>query len=564
MKRLSLLLLVGLLIVFSSQPAYCWSRQYKALVHIHDPFSDGFVPYQQLAEELNSLGYQIMVATPHLEQINSTDKAGYKYTNYKLVGVKQYLEVCDQITANGKILVLPGAEIATPWSREGDQSVAHTLVLSIRPLIEAGFISFTGPNPNQKWDLNTNGRIELGEVHQVLRRCNLPVLAAHPYSTTVGQASLTPWELSDYRYDPGLLMDIDGFGLFYPGSNHESLDENLLIQKLTNLRQDPSRHLTLYSDCDYHLGPQSEPFSYTTYVVASSQIPYLEGKAIPLRLDVLAEARKAEEAVIEAFRLGRTAAGRLGVKIDSGQLFLGGCPTRRQYVGSEVVRITCNNQFHQGQKALVMMRDGEFLETTFRSVEAGKEEVFLDDFFELRLIRQTDWHIYNLVVRDASTGQLLYVTSPNRVEVVDEPVFLHRDYFPPDNSQIGSCSGAGSCLFHPDLEKWCQQADNLFYPSYQGRFSKGELSPSDKICVCFIIYPAPEQPGRLEITLNSPDGKLVKSIQRQTRHSPGPWLLDYEPLINIGDAQTGVYQGSWSYQGTTSGGSGLIGFTILP
>jgi len=111
MKRLSLLLLVGLLIVFSSQPAYCWSRQYKALVHIHDPFSDGFVPYQQLAEELNSLGYQIMVATPHLEQINSTDKAGYKYTNYKLVGVKQYLEVCDQITANGKILVLPLAVI---------------------------------------------------------------------------------------------------------------------------------------------------------------------------------------------------------------------------------------------------------------------------------------------------------------------------------------------------------------------------------------------------------------------------------------------------------------------
>ncbi len=223
-----------------------WAR---GLMHFHTQFSDGWASVLRAAEIAVNLGYEFLIITDHLRNL--------KLFTHKTL--PEYLAACDAASQKVGIPVIPGGEMEVHWNSAAtsDFSEAHTLALSIRPLVAANEFDWTTPgtNPYDHWTDSAGGRGTILAIQEKLRHYNLPPLASHQFQHS--PISLQLGVPSDYRYDLDRLATSRYFDFFYSGAIeliHEMEDIMLVTECASSA---PDAFKGIYSSCDFHVGPQT-------------------------------------------------------------------------------------------------------------------------------------------------------------------------------------------------------------------------------------------------------------------------------------------------------------------
>lgn len=265
-------------------------RAYKCLFHLHSVFSDGMRTIDELAEKAEGLGYQAIVVTDHEEQIERQDLKPPLFQSY--IGFDSYRAACDLATKPGRLLVIPGVEIAFRWGSSPPSS-AHLLA-----------IGRFAPSPERLAKIRSQtGEWQIAERYaSILQEEGLIPIAAHPslIATVHTSPPMKRWaplifklyeEIKDYRWDiAGHRGQADswnaGIELFNSGPNN-ALDiawYRALVAK--------ERPVFVTSGCDSHFPLTFDPeddarWQRATFVFAS---------------------RLTETAILTAVRQGRTVA----------------------------------------------------------------------------------------------------------------------------------------------------------------------------------------------------------------------------------------------------------------
>lgn len=223
-----------------------WAR---GLTHFHTQFSDGWATVLRAGEIAVQHEYDFLIVTDHLRNL--------KLFTHKTLD--QYVAACDEATARLRIPVIPGGEMEVHWNDPvtTDFSEAHTLVLSIRPLVAAGEFDWTTPDadPFAHWRDSQGNLGTILALQETLRRHNLPPLASHQFQHSV--IGKDPNKQPDFRYDLAAFPTSRYFDFFYSGAVdliHE-MEDVLLVARYATIRPDELKGI--YASCDFHIGPQT-------------------------------------------------------------------------------------------------------------------------------------------------------------------------------------------------------------------------------------------------------------------------------------------------------------------
>ncbi len=229
-----------------AEPLYRKNGWVRGLIHFHTHFSDGWATVRQAAEIAKRNGFDFLIVTDHLRNL--------KLKTYRTL--EEYVAACDRAFARTGIPVIPGGEIEIRWERPGvDRSEAHTIVFSIRPLLQAEVFDWTTPDkdPFWHWEDEDGKRCRIAAVQRTLSQHGLPRAASHQFQHSF--LGIEPGEHPDFRYDLERIPASDYLDFFYSGAvdvMHEPEDIELISQQ--NRR---GQHLkAVYSSCDYHVGPE--------------------------------------------------------------------------------------------------------------------------------------------------------------------------------------------------------------------------------------------------------------------------------------------------------------------
>jgi len=223
-----------------------WAR---GLIHFHTQFSDGFASVLRAGEIAVRAGFDFLIITDHIRNL--------KLLTHK--SLEEYIDACDAATKKLGIPIIPGGEIEIHWNSAAtsDFSEAHTLVLSIRPLVAAREFDWATPrtDPFAYWRDSAGGQGTIMAVQEMLRKHNLPPLASHQFQHSLVS---TRWgERADYRYDLDRLATSRYFDFFYSGAIeliHEMEDLELVHRYMTG---GPEELKGIYASCDFHAGPET-------------------------------------------------------------------------------------------------------------------------------------------------------------------------------------------------------------------------------------------------------------------------------------------------------------------
>lgn len=221
----------------------------KGLIHFHTKFSDGWASVLRAGEIAVGHGCDFLIVTDHLRNLKLFTKKT----------LDEYIEACDRARQRLGIPIVPGGEMEVHWNsaRTSDFSEAHTLALSIRPLVAAGEFDWTTPgtDPFADWTDTEGNRGTLLAIQEKLRQYNLPPLASHQFQHS--PISRKPGGHSDFRYDLGRLATSRYFDFFYSGAIdliHE-MEDFALVSRYAHLG--PESLKAVYASCDFHVGPQT-------------------------------------------------------------------------------------------------------------------------------------------------------------------------------------------------------------------------------------------------------------------------------------------------------------------
>lgn len=223
-----------------------WAR---GLIHFHTQFSDGWASPVRAGEIARDAGYDFLVVTDHIRNL--------KLFTHKTLD--QYIDACEEATHKVGIPVVPGGEMEIHWNSAAtsDFSEAHTLALSIRPLVAFREFDWATPetDPFAPWPDSQRATGTILALQEKLRRYNLPPQASHQFQHSL--LSTKRGEHSDYRYDLDRLSTSRYFDFFYSGTVdliHE-MEDILLVARYATA--DPATMKAVYASCDFHMGPQT-------------------------------------------------------------------------------------------------------------------------------------------------------------------------------------------------------------------------------------------------------------------------------------------------------------------
>lgn len=157
-----------------------------------------------------------------------------------------------------------------------DFSEAHTLTLSIRPLVAFREFDWVTPeaDPFVAWPDSQGGTGTILAIQEKLRQYTLPPLASHQFQHSL--LSTKRGERSDYRYDLDRLATSRYLDFFYSGTVeliHEMEDIQLVARYATT---DSQAMKAVYSSCDFHMGPQTTwpPIAYVLDRIRPLNVAY--------------------------------------------------------------------------------------------------------------------------------------------------------------------------------------------------------------------------------------------------------------------------------------------------
>jgi len=223
-----------------------WAR---GLLHFHTQFSDGWAKVLRAGEIAVQRGFDFLIVTDHLRNLKL-------FTHTTL---EQYIDACDEASRRLGIPIIPGGEMEIHWNDPvtTDYSEAHTLTLSIRPLVAAGEFDWVTPgtDPFAGWRDSEGGTGTILSLQEMLRRHGLPPMASHQFQHSL--MSTKAGEHSDYRYNVRRLPTSRYFDFFYSGTVdliHEMEDILIVCQYASTNRAEMKG---IYASCDFHIGPQT-------------------------------------------------------------------------------------------------------------------------------------------------------------------------------------------------------------------------------------------------------------------------------------------------------------------
>lgn len=216
----------------------------KGLIHFHTNFSDGGATVPRAVEIARSRGYDFLIITDHLQNL---PRQGHHF--------EEYVNACKQ-ASSPDLLVIPGGEIEINWARNSDHSEAHTLAMSIAPLLSE-LVWSPATKPYAHWRDSRGCEGTILATQEKLQAVGVPPAASHQFQHAYLGTSIHPDEHSDYRYDLRRIANSPLLDFFYSGvvdAAHEPEDFALYLSRLNGPRETLP---AIYSSCDYHYGPET-------------------------------------------------------------------------------------------------------------------------------------------------------------------------------------------------------------------------------------------------------------------------------------------------------------------
>jgi len=325
-----------------------WAR---GLIHFHTDFSDGGATVEHAAQIAQNKGYNFLIVTDHLQNL---PRQGHTFD--------EYIDACDR-ASSPDLLVIPGGEIEVGWTRGDDHSEAHTLAMSIRPLLNE-LVWDPKQKPYAHW-ADTDGKGTILAIQEMLERYGLPPAASHPFQHSYLGASIHPDEHADYRYDLERLRTSQMLDFFYSGvidAAHEPEDLTLYLWRLAAL---PEPLPALYASCDYHYGPE-------LHSLVGKMLLYILKKFKPFHVFQFAAEQLShvtyvyigntlltEETLIQALREGRTCVTRGEADFSDLQPVPSGTPLQTSSV--ELHLKLCKSYSVHRPRIVLVYRDGDLI-----------------------------------------------------------------------------------------------------------------------------------------------------------------------------------------------------------
>lgn len=317
-----------------SKADFSWHR---GIVHCHSKHSDGRYTILELVRMAEEQGLEFLFMTDHYDGIPKYKGPHARYENGWRPRDQDkcwadYDIYCRQ-AGNGKVVVLPGYEVATLW-RDGKKLVqSHTLILST--------MSGQSDRLIDQVQLTIGGQKLLLEG---MKKAQTLTVAAHP--------ELVAAEIRDYRYDTKNAEGVSAVEFF--NSSNKTQEGKVVSWYLSLIK----KHIPIFvtSGCDLHGWADSDRWQRITWIYAKE-------------LD--------QVSVVEAFTKGFSYATDRGAKISSMNHRPGFSPEK---TGDTTFGFSIDlGEKQAGEKSLLLYRDGEKVIEAKYGAEKTKLEFFWDD-----------------------------------------------------------------------------------------------------------------------------------------------------------------------------------------